>query len=68
MNKKAKVLISLISMIVVPTLVFADGDNSYNAISSILKALLNVIQWFGYAIAVRNYDLDGHKICYEWCK
>lgn len=67
MSKKIKVLISLISMIIVPTVVFADGD-SYSTINSVAQALLNALQWFGYAIALRNINLDRHKICYEWCK
>lgn len=50
MNKKIKFLISMLVMLTMPSLVFA--DDSYNAIQNVSTAMLNAIQWFGYAIAV----------------
>lgn len=50
MNQKVKFLISMIVMLTIPGLVFA--DDSYNTIQNVSTAMLNAIQWFGYAIAV----------------
>ena len=50
MNKKIKFLISMLVMLTMPSLVFA--DDSYNTIQNVSTAMLNAIQWFGYAIAV----------------
>ena len=50
MNQKVKFLISMIVMLTIPSLVFA--DDSYNTIQKVSTAMLNAIQWLGYAIAV----------------
>lgn len=67
MNKKIKILISMIVILGIPGLVLAD-NNSYNTIQNVSTALINVIQWFGYAIAVRSTYICRYKVCYEWCE
>lgn len=63
-----KKIISILICIVLilPTVVFADdpfsGDKSYVAVSSVSKTVLNVLSWFGYAIALRNANVGWNKI------
>lgn len=59
MNNKIKILISMIVILGIPGLVFAD-NNSYNTIQNVSTVLISAIQWFGYAVAVRNTCIHRH--------
>lgn len=52
MSKKNKILLAFVNILIIPTLVFAGDDESYNIMSSVLNAILSAISWFGYAIAL----------------
>lgn len=67
MNQKVKILISLITMLIIPSLAFAE-NNSYNAIESVSMTMISVIQWLGFALAVRNTYIHRYQICDEWSK
>ncbi len=68
MSKKMRIIISFIIVFLIPSLVFADEGDSYGLIAKVLQAILNAVSWFGYAIALRNYDIYWNKIRIKWSK
>ena len=61
-DKKIILMLNFI-MLVLPITAFASGDNmGYSQISKMSNTILNILSWFGYAIALRNTNMDRNKI------
>ena len=66
MNKRVKLLILINSILLIPNIALAEDDKSYNLIANASNAILSALSWIGYALALRNINLDRNKISFEW--
>ncbi len=57
MKNKIRWFTLFLVLMLIPSLVFAEDDPSYNSLAKLLQSMLNALTWMGFAVALRYINI-----------